>query len=920
MPSKKVLILSIMIQYLTINAFTESQSNNLGRSGSRAKELVLHDQSNSDLFSSEESFSKSLNVNIIRQSKGEETSTITCNISRDSITFGELITISGQILPSDNLNNAVVRIYLTKYYDYTINKTTTANQEGQYTYHVACNDIPEAGLWVIEARWDGNENYSPASSNELDLMIDRADTYISLELSSDVVKAGDKISIFGNFNPSPYCSSGLTGRRILLFIDSRSYFVETNADGHFQLTDHQVPTEPGYYKAQAMFNEDQSYNSSSSSMKSFSVVESAGYAIIVQGQSATGEGAASGNKTTLFVRDQLESIGIMDNEAVNDIIYFRSDNSHSKVDAKPSRQVIRETIVQWASERMNQAPANLYIVMVNHGQDEQFFIDPEVITSQDLKQWLDELQHALNAQAQAYQIVLVLGFNHSGSFIDDLSGQHRIIITSASAGEYAFKGPLDDDNIRNGDYFVYNFFANIAPGKSIKQSFGESVFSIETFAQYNKMGRINIPPYFDRSEQHPLLDDNGDGIGCNNIFESSTDGETSEEIFIGYGIGNSPDVALTSVAPDLFLDHNNKLPDTPFWAKVDNMSRLKNIWIEVKAPEYDVESSGTDQKAMVLPKIMGEYNDQTNQLEWHKKEILALEDFLKAGQYQVFYFAKDINTNNVAPFMETKVYRNTSGNQNPSDFQLLTPENGAILTHHGFLMNASTESSALFSWTSSIDTDNEEITYSIVLSRKDDTFSGELYIIDNDIHTIAPIDLPNTWDGQTIYWKVRALDPKGAFSETETYQLQIDNFAGIPVGRIRGYVCDSITGKVLKNASLHINNQDIPLSNGYYVASKIPTTYPIIVSCPEYAVYESTVTIDTGKTFFNLILLQKQTLIGDIDGNNMVNLTDAILALKIIGDIKVFDNINLSADIDGDGQIGEVEVIYILRKTGRFDK
>jgi len=51
----------------------------------------------------------------------------------------------------------------------------------------------------------------------------------------------------------------------------------------------------------------------------------------------------------------------------------------------------------------------------------------------------------------------------------------------------------------------------------------------------------------------------------------------------------------------------------------------------------------------------------------------------------IFYFAKDSKTNNVAPFMETKVYRNTSDNQNPSDFQLLTPENGAILTNHGFL-------------------------------------------------------------------------------------------------------------------------------------------------------------------------------------------------------------------------------------------
>jgi len=66
--------------------------------------------------------------------------------------------------------------------------------------------------------------------------------------------------------------------------------------------------------------------------------------------------------------------------------------------------------------------------------------------------------------------------------------------------------------------------------------------------------------------------------------------------------------------------------------------------------------------------------------------------------------------------------------------------------------------------------------------------------------------------------------------------------------------------------------------------------------------------------------MQPKFLLGDIDGSNQVDLNDAILVLKIMGNIEIFYNLNMNADVNGDGQIGKAEVIYILMETGRFDK
>jgi len=54
---------------------------------------------------------------------------------------------------------------------------------------------------------------------------------------------------------------------------------------------------------------------------------------------------------------------------------------------------------------------------------------------------------------------------------------------------------------------------------------------------------------------------------------------------------------------------------------------------------------------------------------------------------------------------------------------------------------------------------------------------------------------------------------------------------------------------------------------------------------------------------------------GDLNADLTVDLTDAILALKVISHMVPAEAIYYKADVNNDGKIGIGEVIYILEKT-----
>ena len=193
--------------------------------------------------------------------------------------------------------------------------------------------------------------------------------------------------------------------------------------------------------------------------------ESAGYAIIVQGKTVDEEGIAAHNKTTNRIYQQLKARGFED----DNIYYFNYDDTQLGVDDIPSKEAIQNAFAD-LPDKMNGSPGPFYLMMVDHGGlNGAFYIENEIITPTNIKNWLTELEDNLtNEEALAKPRIVILGYCYSGSFIPDLSGENRVIITSAAANEPSYKGPNEPDDIRSGEFLLEELFKRLGRGNSFK--------------------------------------------------------------------------------------------------------------------------------------------------------------------------------------------------------------------------------------------------------------------------------------------------------------------------------------------------------------------------------------------------------------------------------------------------------------------
>jgi hypothetical protein len=528
---------------------------------------------------------------------GVSASAISCNISKSAIILGDSLHVSGQITPSPE--GAIVDIVITPPEGEAVYISVLANSLGQFSYDLGCEDIYQSGDWTIYAAWPGDDALTGDESETQTLNVTPAGSRVTLNLTSQSIKLGDLISLSGKFTPQPDCGRDLSGISLNLIISgpygATAEVIQTNDQwGHFALQDYDGFNCLGEWTVQAVFPGDDAYASSSSSLITLKVVETAGYAIIIEGKHSTLEGIDSHNKTANFVYNTLKDRGLLD----DDIKYFNYDTNQTGVDATPTKSAIEDAITIWARDMMDPAydnpytasedevtgkPANLYIIMIDHGLADVFYIYPDTISSLELGEWIDTLQDSLTGQAADQEIIAILGFCRSGSFIDDISGYNRVIISIAAPEESSYKGPLDQDNIREGEYFVSEFFKGVTFGRTIKSCFQDAVNRTEVFTSSGFWKNSNSV-FFDNSRQHPLLDDNGDGIGSNILAALGPDGLLSEDLIIGVSsiTDNDPgDVSITDVASDIFLAQA-ETSTSGLWARVDNNSRLMTLWVEVK--------------------------------------------------------------------------------------------------------------------------------------------------------------------------------------------------------------------------------------------------------------------------------------------------------------------------------------------------
>jgi hypothetical protein len=849
----------------------------------------------------------------------KDNSDITCNLSKNIFILGQSITINGKINPAPKEVGKGITLDFQSPFGEIKQDFTLADMNGEFNYDLKCSFIDCAGKWSVKTSWSGDDIHNGAESQFFKFVVSKAGSKLDIDVFPQSIKIGEKIRIVGTLESEPHCTN-MKASPIHLYMLNGSdqvYFdnIVTNESGQF-IIDNYMLSSLGKWSIYAEYEGIDSYAMSKSEIINVNVVKSAGYAIIIQGRDSCNEGLDEHRKTTDFVYKRLQERGLQEKDIT--YLYNTSNANISKAD-------VQYAITSWAKNNMNDIPGNLYIIMINHGNKERFLMGSpmENIKSGDLSEWLNSLQNGLkNNLSSELDIVVILGFCHSGSFLDDLSGDNRVIIASAAADEASTRGPASGDEIREGEYFVSEFFKSVVYGKSLNNCFAAAVQKTEEYRdRLSNMPRNKRGPYFDNSEQHPLLDDNHDGFGSNNL-DAEADGLKSKNLYIGVSMNmdNAPgDAIITEVSDTKFIDALSEFNEI-LWATVNDRDRVSSIWIEIKPPYYQSDTDESNQDLLELKKwISLSYNEIEERYEWKKDSLGSdfVDEFSTPGMYNVFYYAIDKETQNISPMMMSRVYKRKIDNAAPYNFYIVSPQN-----------EEEAKTKVILEWTAvSKDPEGDQFTYTLHLSRDDDNFDNKTTIIhENLTENMYLAELPSsgveTWDNKTIYWKVQAIDEYGAIRETQVHFFKTNNTNEWP-GWIEGYIFDTYSGIPLSNATLtlkkdNITKQIIALPSGYFLGTVESGVYDIEIQQDDYYNTKiSSVEILEGSIWKRYIAMEPIPVIGDLNGTGKVTIEDIMLALKVLSGMEILEPLYLNNILENRVNIGLAEIIYIMRKVAQ---
>jgi hypothetical protein len=578
---------------------------------------------------------------------------------------------------------------------------------------------------------------------------------------------------------------------------------------------------------------------------------------------------------------------------------------------------LEHAIKQWALPKMTRLPGPLYIILIDHGSPDHFYLGDNTTTlsSATLNKWISELENKL--KPNTHEIVIVMDTCYSGSFMDELSASGRIIITSTAENEVSFRGPKtpSDGFVRDGAFFASNLFNELSKGLSLSDSFVKATYLTEMLTSSN----IIKPsfPFYDKAAQHPLINDNGNGKGQNTIY-SYGNGFISDTVVLGYKKESTDPVEIVDVKilPDHRLSPDEK--SCTFKVSVKNQQRVEELCVEIRSPSTLMPTFVDDyrQKILELKQICLEYDNN------EKMYVGSYNELIDSGKYSFYFYVEDTD-NIITYFDEISVYKNQIDNAPPKAFVLYKPNN---------LNEESELQHVIFEWENT--KDPNPFTYSLFLS-KSSQFDDDpkLTIIkENIIDEQMMMKLPGSpdwsWDNSDIYWKVRAIDEFGAFTDTETYMFKT-NYDNSPSFTSKSpvvfvHVYDKISKFPVPGAGVNFisNTTTIDLTmrqSGRYIERFSETGhYQVTIAADGYeTIHESVDITESINTPLNFgISYTVQT--GDLNRNKTIDIGDAIMCLQFLSDIQMNDYYYDEAALIGN-DVGLRDAIFILRKLGFSD-
>ena len=810
-----------------------------------------------------------------------------------TITFGQVINVRALVVVDEISKNTVMgpssaSIQFISPGGEKVDFSSIIVEDGliKLTKGFAPNTIDE---WTLQTTWFGNAEFGSVTVNHV-VTVDPAETNISVIVSQQHLKRTDLITpgllSIASGNPGNVNLAGIP-------VD----FTLTDPEETVRPVDsvETLPI-PGESSAQilavipgATFDKEGEWKleintqgnapnllppSQTGQSHAINVTSKLGYAILCQGSIAprfgTREGEKDHERTISFVRETFVDGGISNIATGEDGANGENDDIFEINPGRPKTD-LRTAITEWAKKKM-EVPAPLYIVLINHGEENKFHMyaelddpdpmdddDPNILSPGELNQWLINLEENLNGNEK---IILTLGMCFSGSFIDELSKDGRIIVSSSAGNERSIRGPGDPENpdTRQGEFFVYLLFRELLEGRSLLDGFKISERAIRQVSSKFDLADNSLPNDFPGElGQHPLLDDNGliakdiRLVPLTNSLGTLEIARTNRSLFL------SPGESVVSL-PD---GNGNKR----IWAEVDRKPEDVNaIFLEIQLPEQrdpdnnDDSVSKSMQAGLAFKEELMIRNDKFTdsiRYEWPPGSIDSFDEnlFDKPGIYQLFFYATKSDSDSQPSVPETTFVYRKSGEFTPTDFNLTRPEDGIILDFNpqGEDLNAL----GIFGWEES-QSGAGGIQYVFRLWQDDkrgklEFESAPLSTNSFDLLANGPPELP---DGE-FWWDVMAVDAQGNFKRSKQLlvneqgnlepsekpskvQILLTNVDLRPQPSILGSIKGSDTEKPLLNASLEITDGLGLISypdNGYKATVFPDLVYKFTASAPGYKSY-----------------------------------------------------------------------------------
>ena len=183
--------------------------------------------------------------------------------------------------------------------------------------------------------------------------------------------------------------------------------------------------------------------------------------------------------------------------ATNTDLDADGDGFHDDVDLKSNWDNLEKAITQWATdESLGLGPDRAFtLYLMDHGGTDKFYLNgaSQTVSPDELDGWLD----ALEAAAPGVRVNVIMEACHSGSFVDTLSDDGRVVIASTAIHAVAYA-------TQDGAVFSDTFLESLKRGLSLYNSFEEARWAAEKA----------------HPDQTPWLDDDGDGV-----WDRSADGQ-----------------------------------------------------------------------------------------------------------------------------------------------------------------------------------------------------------------------------------------------------------------------------------------------------------------------------------------------------------------------------------------------------------